>query len=315
MRLNQLKHPLAITMWDFSWLERRWPGAGYEDWNLVLDQLVERGYNAIRIDAYPHLLAEDPTREWSLKRLWSIQNWGSPAPCTVQVQPALNTFISLCAERNIHVALSSWFREDTTDARMKITTAQKHAEIWIETLRQIEDAGLLDSILFVDLCNEWPGEYWAKFFVNDPPEMTWKNWHTEKSMIWMKTSLEDVREAYPQLDYCYSTDITKYSEQRDCSFFDLHEPHIWMAFCNDQEYYNEVGYKFGLHDITEYDRIAANAERVYRNRPEYWKGLMKEAIHEAARHSKRTHRPLVTTECWGVVDYKDWPGLSWDWVK
>jgi len=24
--------PLAITMWDFSWLEHRWPGAGYEDW-------------------------------------------------------------------------------------------------------------------------------------------------------------------------------------------------------------------------------------------------------------------------------------------
>lgn len=22
--------PRAITMWDFSWLERRWPGAGYE---------------------------------------------------------------------------------------------------------------------------------------------------------------------------------------------------------------------------------------------------------------------------------------------
>ena len=25
--------PRAITMWDFSWLERRWPGAGYEDWD------------------------------------------------------------------------------------------------------------------------------------------------------------------------------------------------------------------------------------------------------------------------------------------
>ena len=25
--------------------------------------------------------------------------------------------------------------------------------------------------------------------------------------------------------------------------------------------------------------------------------------------------PLITTECWGVVDYKDWPLLKWDWVK
>jgi len=47
-------------MWDFSWLERRWPGAGYEDWDKVLDELAERGYNAVRIDAYPHLIAENP---------------------------------------------------------------------------------------------------------------------------------------------------------------------------------------------------------------------------------------------------------------
>jgi hypothetical protein len=38
--------PRAITMWDFSWLERRWPGAGYEDYDLALGELKERGYNA-----------------------------------------------------------------------------------------------------------------------------------------------------------------------------------------------------------------------------------------------------------------------------
>ena len=25
--------------------------------------------------------------------------------------------------------------------------------------------------------------------------------------------------------------------------------------------------------------------------------------------------PLITTECWAIVDYKDWPLLKWDWVK
>lgn len=30
-------HPLAITMWDFSWIERRWDGAGFEDWNAALE--------------------------------------------------------------------------------------------------------------------------------------------------------------------------------------------------------------------------------------------------------------------------------------
>ena len=35
----KIAYPLAITMWDFSWLERRWPGAGYEDWDVALDEL------------------------------------------------------------------------------------------------------------------------------------------------------------------------------------------------------------------------------------------------------------------------------------
>jgi hypothetical protein len=37
------KHPRAITMWEFSWIERHWPGAGYEDWDRALDELRERG--------------------------------------------------------------------------------------------------------------------------------------------------------------------------------------------------------------------------------------------------------------------------------
>ena len=42
-------------MWNFSWQERRWDGAGYENWDKILDEVTERGYNAVCIDAYPHL--------------------------------------------------------------------------------------------------------------------------------------------------------------------------------------------------------------------------------------------------------------------
>src|ERR1700709_2850137 len=63
--------PLAIAMWDFSWLERRWPGGGYENWNRALDELVERGYNAVRIDAFPHLVSAGPRRAWELVPVWT----------------------------------------------------------------------------------------------------------------------------------------------------------------------------------------------------------------------------------------------------
>lgn len=31
----------AITMWDFSWIERGWPGASYENWDQALDELTD----------------------------------------------------------------------------------------------------------------------------------------------------------------------------------------------------------------------------------------------------------------------------------
>ncbi|HYX06586.1 MAG TPA: cellulase-like family protein, partial [Bacteroidales bacterium] len=153
---NSSVAPRAITMWDFSWLERRWPGAGYEDWDKALDSLKLRGYNAVRIDAFPHLLAANALKEWTLKEVWSIQNWGSPDMNKVRIQPCLNEFIAACEKRDIKVGLSTWFREDLDNNRMEITTPEKHAEIWLKTLDSIEQAGLLDNVMYVDLCNEWP---------------------------------------------------------------------------------------------------------------------------------------------------------------
>ena len=68
LRRHITTHPLALTMWDFSWLERRWPGAGYEDWDLALDELKARGYDGVRIDAYPHLIHADAGRPGSCCR-------------------------------------------------------------------------------------------------------------------------------------------------------------------------------------------------------------------------------------------------------
>jgi hypothetical protein len=70
--LQQLQQPVAIAMWDFSWLLRHHRTGEFADWDQVLSGLCERGYNAIRIDAFPHLVADPvvgtPARCW----LWLI---------------------------------------------------------------------------------------------------------------------------------------------------------------------------------------------------------------------------------------------------
>lgn len=313
---EQVFHPRAITMWDFSWLERRWPGAGFEDWDLALDELTERGYNAVRIEAYPHLVGVNPTKEWVLDEVWNQQDWGSPDRIKVQVQPALNEFIRKCGERDIRVGLSSWYRTDTTHQEMTITTPEIMAQRWINTLKTIDDAGLLDNILYVDLCNEWPGNIWAPFFNALYPKVYWGQWDAPESMEWMQKAIALVRDAYPDLPLVFSTDSQDlWRFDNDLSYFDLVEHHIWMANQKQGEFLKAIDYKNGRFDPQAYKNVQANAERVYREKPDYWNNLLLNQINETAAVAKRIGKPLITTECWGIIDYKDWPMLKWDWVK
>lgn len=74
-RVTQRTAPVAIAMWDFSWVLRHDPGheigSEFSNWDLVLDELWARGYNAIRFDIFPHLVA----RQSDGKILESV-DWG-----------------------------------------------------------------------------------------------------------------------------------------------------------------------------------------------------------------------------------------------
>lgn len=299
-------------MWDFSWLERRWPGAGYENWDTALDELRERGYDAVRIDAYPHLVAADPEREWELEPVWSQQDWGSPARTRVRVQPMLNQFIEKCAERGIKVALSSWFRRDTDNIRMQIRTPQGLGQAWQRTLDTITAAGLGDTLLYVDLCNEFASHIWSPFFSPDQGDDDRVYRNNPRGRQWMTNSIATVRATHPDLDYCFSF-ISEFDKNQDISFLDLVDLHVFMVLWSDFD--EQVGYRYELFESTGYDNMARNAEAVYRSRPEHWCKALDQGIDLAAEWARRAGKPLVTTEGWGVINYKDWPLLSWAWVK
>lgn len=103
---------------------------------------------------------------------------------------------------------------------------------------------------------------------------------------------------------------------RDLSFFDLLEHHIWMAKLNEQQFYREVG-KAENPRFSEsaYHLLSDRALDVYSAKPDDWRDLLVTGIHELADAAEAAGKPLATTECWGIVDYRDYPLLSWDWVK
>lgn len=302
---------LAITMWEFSWLERRWPGAGYENWDQALSELKERGYNAIRIDAFPHLIYKNPQAEYLLNHHWNNQVWGSPAVNKVRVQPYFIDFLTKCKEYGFKVGLSTWWREDQDESYLVINSPVKLGEVWLSVLNLIKKHNLLDQILYVDLSNEWPIEVWTPF------KKDLGGWESEESIHWMNESINVLRREYPEIPYTFSI-IGEYTNETlnkgDLSMLDFLEPHIWMTQAYDGEFYKKVGYTFERYTDVGYTNMALKAEKLYRENENYWKeGIIKQ-IEIVAQLSEKYNLPLITTECWGVVDYKDWPLLNWDWV-
>ena len=98
--VSALKDPAAIAMWDFSWLLRHEPGhdtgSEFADWDRVLDGLVERGYNAVRIDAFPNHVAAGPdgkvTEHVHFPRYDKDRvMWGNEYPTTINPRRALRS--------------------------------------------------------------------------------------------------------------------------------------------------------------------------------------------------------------------------------
>lgn len=287
-------------MWDFSWLERRWGGAGYENWPRVLDELLERGYDSVRIDPYPHLWAAGIEKKHTLLPIWAEQRWGTPEEMEVEVLPALLEFFGHCADRGILVALSSWYRDDKAESAKLLATPEAMSAAWLRILDRLNAEGFREHILYADLCNEF-NNGWARFIQPkiDIPSLD--------ACDWMTLALAPIRETFPSLPctFSMSEDFPKWQEL-DLSMLDFLELHIWMTH-HLSDFLKESG--------EDYDSLLAKAVPAYERRREHWIACLAAGIDNAAHWSRRTGLPLATTECWAIMFYRDQPGLDWGWVK
>ena len=144
--LKDIEQPVAIAMWYVSWLWRRYPGGGFEDWDRALDELEERGYNAVRIDAFPHLVARDRDGRsvdvfhvpaYLSEYPWPI--WRNQQPIDINHREALVEFVSKCRDRGIYVALSSWMHDAEPGRCEQVEGVAGLVGIWDETLTLLAD--------------------------------------------------------------------------------------------------------------------------------------------------------------------------------
>lgn len=326
----------AVTMWDFSWLLRRFGDeAEYADVHRVLDELADRGYDVVRIDAFPHWIANDRAGHAAQQIVAEPQSagfmWGNHARVTVQPREALLEFLSGLAEHGLRAGLSTWFTPDSTGRSEEVETPADLARIWIETLRVIEDAGLLATIAYVDLCNEWPawapaigrrlfGEIGSVFALPDPLTTT-----EIAAVDSYSESLHTIKAAFSDIPLTFSSflrgpvdplrsDLMRLSTDG----YDFAEPHLWLTA--------------GCRRFIEETRWSSDYEHHHRDL-----AVHEAAVHEhyAARRDTYLHElsvlldewrdwaadrrlPLWTTEGWASVGWNPdlvagWDG--WDYVK
>ena len=312
------KHPYAISMWDFSPLERRWPGSGWESWERALDELLERGYNALRLDAYPHLLSKKSGTPWELLPVWETVPHGCPIKTTLHLEKDLFSFLTLCKERDIAIGLSTWFREDASAARMAIQSPEDHAEVWLKTLEHFDREGFLEDVFYVDLCNEWPCG-WPKFFENEPGQHG--NWWTQTSLNWMRRTHQIVQKTHPELPVGYSiTHGYERLEEGALGFLGCLEPHIYLAFTGHGEseacLYEESGYEINiLNSLRKLEIVRDVLIPKYRSNRERYQFRLQQAIERCAGFSRDQDVPLLTTEGWAVFDFMDCAGMDWSFIQ
>jgi hypothetical protein len=190
---------------------------------------------------------------------------------------------------------------------MKIKSPADLGRVWKATLDSITPS-LRSSLLYVDLSNEWPIEPWTPFVPKGFRRAT------PEGERWMRESIAVCKAAHPDLPYTFSF-TSEYDtwQKQDVSMLDFLELHIWMTHHGD--FYNRVGYDYELWDSRGYDNLQLKGRSTYESDPAHWKSCLDYTINLATEWSKASGKPLITTECWGIVDYKDWPLLEWDWVK
>ncbi len=152
-----------MAMWDQAFLLRHGPSGSFADWDRVLDETVERGYNTVRLDPMPQWIdLRQPDRElhWPDPQAPYLP-WDWTTAVTAPAGRWLIEFMEkLLARPSLHYTLSAWWFGLTEGGSLKgpppLRQPANHAEgaeMWADMLREWKRRFGFDRLVYVDLAN------------------------------------------------------------------------------------------------------------------------------------------------------------------
>lgn len=323
---------LTIAMWDFSWLNGHHHGGWAEDFEKITDQLIERKFNTVRIDAFPliiHDLVQKGETEYLIKAA-PYETWGfSLIEHRQNVVAELKSFMSITKRKGLRVILSSW----GIGSNDSYADPARFRAAWETTLDLLEKDGLLDHVAYVDFDQEFP--YFSPFQkqlnqlgkVKAPAPggqagameqagIGGGAWNAAQRVFvkdFFESTLAHFHRKYPKLRFTFSL-TAFWPEVRSLKVqgLDVLELHVWIRNqLNDFTGFNKLPkdrksdrdykkYMTGIHEAMKHrDELVAH---------------MKSQMTTARDWAAELGVPLTTTEAWGPWWHMDHPDLEWQWL-
>jgi len=333
MRTGLKPGRLTMAMWDVAYALRHMQGGSFADYDRVLDEAVERGYNTLRIDPMPQWIdLKKPERvlEWpDPHQRFMPWNWNTAVKGPVGLW-VIDFIEKLHKRASLNYTLSGWWFMPGLPTSPPVPAALRRpanmvegAEMWAVQLADWKKRFGFERLLYVDIANETPyffpdfGERLKKATGADFGELAAFSPAQSAFMAEeINKALGLLRREFPELRFTTSIhgdlrwlDVPLELDCLDVHFYADADPRWdertrFGEFSGDHLFETDRWFK----EFSERSaKTAAAMAPMLRARQRF-------KMKEFAEWSVRRGAPLTTSEAWATWFYIDDPKLDWGWL-
>lgn len=328
MRSALLPRRLTMIMWDNAFLLRHVPGGSYENFDKVLDETIERGYNTVRLDPMPQWLdlsKPDTVYTWPDPQM-PFMPWNWNAAVTGPAGRWLIEFMEKLLARRMHYTLSAWWFHNVGKFQgppllADLPSHKAGAELWIRMLHDWKRLFGFDGLVYVDLANEVP--YFFPGFLDRMKKATGFGW---EGAVFNSAQIQFIAE---ELNDAIRLLMREFPELRfTCS---IHGDVRWldvpvMFDCLDVHFYADADQrwmsrtKFGefmprlFTDTDWHKEFSDRAMKTASAIAPMIRANQRSKVAQFSAWANQYGMPLTTTESWASWFMLDTPDLDWSWL-
>jgi len=307
---------MTIIMWDWAFLTRHMKGDSFEDYDRVLNEAAERGYNTLRLDPLPQIidLKKPETLLSSPDEHQPYMPWARSKAFEGPAGIWLIEFMEKVLRLNLSYSLSAWGK--IWAGGMEVRNLRDITECWKTFLLDWKSRFGFENCAYVDLSNEYP------YFLNGHLERTINEYNGRWSPEWNKAiqqevngCLRELRQMFPEVRFILS----------------LHGDTHWIDLdleldAMDIHFYSDADQRFV--DRTLFDKNTENffttdsffkdfSDRCLKSHEimaAAFRARQRAKLAAFSAWSQECGIPLLTSESWASWYYFDHPDLDWSWL-